>query len=135
MNALIARLAAQPVNNALLSVTARALMALIFILAGVSKVTGYDGTAGYMASMGVPAALLPLVIAVELGGGLALLAGFQTRLVAGVLAGFCVISGLIFHSGADQMQQILLMKNLAMAGGLLAFVRTGAGAASLDADR
>lgn len=134
MNALITRLAAVPVNNALLSVGARALLALIFILGGYSKIGGYDGTAAFMTSMGVPASLLPVVIVLELGGGLALLAGFQTRLVAALLAGFCVISGLIFHSGADQLQQILLMKNIAIAGGLLALVRTGPGAVAVDKD-
>ena len=63
-----------------------------------------------------------------------MLLGFQTRLVALLLAGFCIISGLIFHSGADQMQQIMLMKNFAIAGGLLAFTLFGAGRLSLDGE-
>lgn len=128
----IDQLVAVPAINGLLAVSSRLLMALIFIVAGYGKISDYAGTQGYMASMGVPGGMLPLVIAVELGGGLALLAGFQTRLVAGLLAGFSVITGFIFHGGADQMSQIMLMKNLAMAGGLLAFVRTGAGRPALD---
>ena len=87
-----------------------------------------------MASAGAPGALLPLVIALEIGGGLSLLLGFQTRLVAFLLAGFCIISGMLFHTGAEQMQQIMFMKNLAMAGGLLAFTMFGAGRLSLDGE-
>lgn len=131
----VASIAAQPAINGLLALAARALMAFIFITAGYGKIVGYAGTQGYMESMGVPGAMLPLVILVELGGGLALLFGFQTRLAAAALAGFSIISGILFHGGsADQMQQIMLMKNLAMAGGLLAFVRTGAGKPSLDGE-
>lgn len=134
LNATVRRLAESPVINAGLSLAARVLLAQIFIMAGYGKIAGYAGTQGYMASMGVPGGLLPLVIALELGGGIALLAGFQTRVVAALLAGFSVVTGFIFHGGADQMNQIMLMKNLAMAGGLLALVRTGAGAAAIDRD-
>ncbi len=95
---------------------------------------GYAGMQGYIASMGVPGGLLPLVIVLELGGGIALLLGFQTRLVALLLAGFCIVTGLIFHTGADQMQQIMLMKYFTMAGGLLAFTLFGAGRLSLDGE-
>ncbi|MES2720973.1 MAG: DoxX family protein [Pseudomonadota bacterium] len=130
----INNLVAQPQLNALLAVSSRALMALIFIGAGYSKLTGYAGTQSYMEAMNVPGALLPLVIALELGGGIALLLGLQTRLVAGLLAGFTIMTGFIFHGGADQMNQIMLMKNFAIAGGLLAFVRTGAGAPAIDKD-
>ncbi len=118
----------------LLNIAARVLMSQIFIISGIGKITGYAGTQAYMAKMGVPGALLPLVILTELGGGLALLFGFQARWVALVLAGFCVVSALIFHlNPSDQMQMINLMKNFAMAGGLLMFVRYGAGAPSVDA--
>lgn len=128
----IAYITQKPVFNSVLAVLARALMAFIFIMAGYNKIGGYDGTQSYMAAMGVDPSLLPAVIALELGGGLMLLLGWQTRLVAAALAGFCVISGLLFHGDGEQMSQILLMKNLAMAGGLLAFVRTGAGAPAFD---
>lgn len=111
----------------------RLLIALIFVVAGYGKIGGYDGTVGFMESMGVPGALLPLVILTELGGGLAIVLGFQTRLVATALAGFCVVSALIFHTAPDQVNQIMFMKNLAMAGGFLFLAANGAGAWSLDA--
>lgn len=119
----------------------RVLLALIFIIAGWGKIGGYAGTAQYMEAMGVPGALLPLVILTELGGGLAILVGFQTRLVSILLAGFCVISGYLFHfvaiTGADAMadmtNQIMFMKNLAIAGGFLSLFAAGAGAWSVDA--
>jgi putative oxidoreductase len=128
----IINLVDQPQLNALLAVFSRGLMSLIFIGAGYSKLTGYAGTQSYMEAMNVPGSLLPLVIALELGGGIALLLGLHTRLIAGLLAGFCIVTGFLFHGGADQMNQIMLMKNLAIAGGLLALVRTGAGTPSLD---
>ena len=134
-NGNIAKLVTKPAFNASLVIVARLLASTIFIAAGLSKLgAGYAGTQGYMESVGVSGALLPFVIALELGGGIALLLGFQTRLVALLLAGFCIVAGLIFHSGADQMQQIMLMKNLAMAGGLLAFTVFGAGRLSLDGE-
>jgi len=134
-NGSIANLVNTPAVSATLAITARLMASAIFIGAGISKLgAGYAGTQGYMASVGVPAGMLPLVIALELGGGIALLLGFQTRLVALLLAGFSIVAGLIFHSGADQMQQIMLMKNFAMAGGLLAFTMFGAGRLSLDGE-
>ena len=94
---------------------------------------GYEGTQGFMESMGVPGMLLPLVIVLELGGGLALLAGFQTRIVALALAGFCVLTAVIFHTDfGDRMQMILFMKNIALTGGFLVLIAHGAGAYSLD---
>jgi putative oxidoreductase len=112
----------------------RALLSVIFIVAGIGKIGAYAGTQGYMESMGVPGALLPLVIALEIGGGLAVLLGWQTRVAAFLLAGFCLLSALIFHADlGDQMQSILFMKNLAIAGGLLTLCASGAGAWSLDA--
>ncbi len=115
-----------------LSIAARLLMAQIFIISGFGKITGYAATQGYFASMGLPlpALLTPLVILIELGGGLALLFGFQTRWVAAILALFSIGSALIAHTNfADQMQMINFMKNLAMAGGFLMFVKYGAGSA------
>lgn len=110
----------------------RVLMSAIFLTAGYGKITAYAATQAYMESMGVPGALLPLVIALELGGGLALLLGWQARLAALALAGFSVVSALLFHLDfADQMQSILFMKNLALAGGLLYVTAAGAGALAL----
>ncbi|MDD3765327.1 MAG: DoxX family protein [Nevskiales bacterium] len=111
----------------------RILIAAIFITAGWSKIGGYAGTQGYMESVGVPGALLPLVILLELGGGLAIVAGLLTRVTALALAGFSIVSAVLFHGGADQMQQIMFMKNIAMAGGFLFLVANGAGRISVDA--
>ena len=111
-------------------------LSLIFILSGWSKIAGYEGTQGYMEAMGVPGALLPLVIALELGGGLAVLAGLFTRPLALALAAFSVVSAAIFHANlGDQMQFIAFFKNIAIAGGFLALAANGAGAWSLDALR
>ncbi len=116
------------------TLTGRILLGHIFLLAGISKIGGYEATAGWMEAMGVPGGLLPLVIALEVGGGLALILGFQARLAAVGLAIFSTVSAVIFHADfSDQMQSILFMKNFAMAGGLLYVVAFGAGAWSIDA--
>ena len=115
------------------NLVARILLSHIFILAGINKISGYAGTQGYMESVGVPGMLLPLVIILEIGGGLAVLVGWQTRLVAYALAGFTALAAIIFHSNlADQMQMIMFMKNWAISGGLLLLAVNGAGALSLD---
>jgi len=75
----------------------RVLLALMFVVAGWGKIGGYAGTQGYMEAMGVPGALLPLVILLELGGGLAILLGLFTRTLSVLLAGFCVVAAVIFH--------------------------------------
>lgn len=119
--------------NKYTGVIARILLAHIFLLAGINKIMGYAGTQGYMDAMGVPGMLLPLVIILEVGGGIALIAGWQARLVAYALAGFTVLSAVIFHSNfAEQVQMIMFMKNFAIAGGLLLIAEHGAGAYSLD---
>lgn len=111
----------------------RVLIALIFVISGIGKLGAYSGTQGYMESMGVPGMLLPLVIALELLGGLAIIVGWQTRVVAFLLAGFCVVSAVLFHGNVgDQGQQIQFLKNLGLAGGFLFLVANGAGAWSLD---
>ena len=114
----------------------RILISLIFLLSGLHKIGGYEATQGYMAAMGVPGALLPIVIALEVGGALAIIFGYHTRLFAFLLAGFSVVSALLFHRAlGDQVQFIMFMKNLAMAGGFLFLVARGAGDWSLDARR
>ena len=126
----------QSTLTAATQVTGRVLMSAIFVMAGISKLGAYTATQSYMESMGVPGVLLPLVVLLELGGGFAVLLGWQTRISASLLAGFCIISALIFHANVgDQMQSILFMKNVAMAGGFLFVVAGGAGAWSLDARR
>lgn len=114
-------------------VIGRIMIAQIFLIAGFGKITAYAATAGYMASAGVPGALLPLVILTEIGGGLALLLGWKTRWAAIALAGFTLLAALLFHFHlADRMQQIMFMKNISIAGGLLVLASFGAGACSLD---
>lgn len=111
----------------------RLLIAFMFVLSGAGKISGYAGTQGYMESFGVPGALLPLVIALEILGGLAIIVGWQTRLAALALAGFSLISALVFHTDfADQAQMITFMKNFAIAGGFLFLVANGPGAYALD---
>jgi putative oxidoreductase len=111
----------------------RVLIAAIFVVSGWGKIGGYAGTQAYMQSAGVPGALLPLVIAVELGGGIAVIAGLFTRLAALLLAGFSILAGVLFHAGSsDMVQQIMFMKNLGLAGGFLFLVANGAGPISFD---
>ena len=111
----------------------RILIALMFVTSGFSKISGYAATQGYMEAMGVPGALLPLVIAVELLGGLAVMLGWHTRIAAFLLAGFSLLSALLFHANfGDQMQMIMFMKNISIAGGFLMIVSLGGGAFSLD---
>ena len=111
----------------------RLLLSMIFIFSGFTKITGYAATQGYMEAMGVPGMLLPLVIAVELLGGIAILLGFKARLVAILMAGFSIVSALIFHQfWIDESQMNPFMKNIAMAGGFLMIFAHGAGAYSID---
>lgn len=112
----------------------RILIATIFLLAGLNKISGYEATAAYMASQGVPGGLLPLVILLEVGGAIAIILGLFTRLTALALAGFCVASAVLFHANlADQGEFISFFKNLGLAGGFLFLVAHGPGAWSLDA--
>lgn len=114
----------------------RILIALIFVMSGLNKIGSYDNVAGWMAAMGVPGGLLPLVIALEVAGGIAIIIGYKTRIAALLLAGFCLLSALIFHSNfADQNDMIHFMKNMAIAGGFLFLVKHGAGSYALDKSR
>lgn len=118
-------------NIALLA--ARILMPILFISAGWGKVTGYAGTQQYMEAMGVPGALLPLTILLELGGGLAVLFGLLTRTTALFTAGFTILTAFLFHSNfADGVNQLMFMKNLTIPGGYLVLAVAGPGAFSID---
>ncbi len=120
-------------TNSLFNLIGRLLLAVLFLPAGIQKISGYAGTQGYMEAMGVPGALLPLVILLEIGGSLALIAGFRVRWVALAFAGFCAIAAFIFHyQPAEQMQMIIFMKNIGLAGAFLILASTGAGKLSLD---
>jgi putative oxidoreductase len=130
------------IQNAL-NVAARILFAVMFLPAGISKLTGFAGTVGYIASVGLPLPTVgaALALVVEIVGSLALLAGFGTRLAALALAAFTLVASVFFHAfwavPADQafMTQLLFFKNIAIVGGLLALAANGAGAWSLDARR
>jgi putative oxidoreductase len=122
---------------------ARFLLALMFVLSGLSKLGGLEGTAGYIASVGLPAAqLLALGAGVlELVAGVLLIVGWQARWAALALALFTVLATFLFHNfwampkEQQFMQQLMFMKNLAVTGGLLMVFSYGAGALSLDARR
>lgn len=120
--------------NALLALPGRIALSAIFIISGWGKLAGYAATQQYMEAVGVPGALLPLVIALELGGGLAILAGAFTRWTAVALAVFSVAAAALFHANfADPVQAINFWKNVAMAGGFLILAANGPGHLSLDA--
>lgn len=114
----------------------RVLISAIFVISGLSKLTAVSGTIGYIAAAGLPLAPVAFAVAValEVVGGIALIAGYKTRWVAGALALFSVVAAFAFHGNiADQNQFIHFFKNIAMAGGLLQIVAFGGGALSLDA--
>ena len=111
----------------------RVLISLIFIMFGLNKLFNYGATAGWMEAMGVPSFLLPFVIILEVFGGIAIIIGWQTRWIALGLAGFSILSALIFHNNfADQNEMASFIKNIAIAGGFLFLFANGAGAWSLD---
>ena len=113
---------------------ARILLGLLFLLAGLGKLGDVAGFGAYMATGGIPAFLAWPVVLAEILGGLALIAGLQTRIVAVALAAFCVLSGVLYHFDlGNQMQVTQLLKNLALAGGYIALVVAGPGALSVDA--
>lgn len=115
---------------------ARVFLGQIFLLSGFFKITGYEGTVGYMEAMGIPGMLLPWVIALEIGGGVAVIVGWHTRMTAIALAVFTVVAAAIFHSNfSDQMQMIMFMKNIAITGGFILLAVHGAGNYSLDGFR
>lgn len=118
----------------------RILIALIFLLSGFGKITGFAGTAGYMASKGIPMVdlLLTITIVVELGGALMIIAGFKARLAALALFLWMIPVTFIFHNfwavPADQamIQQIMFMKNLSIMGAMLYIAAFGSGPMSVD---
>ena len=119
--------------NTFAAPTGRLLLAMMFLMSGLSKIGNYAGTQGYMEAMGVPGALLPLAIALEALGGLAIILGWQTKIVSVALAGFCVVSAVIFHNDfSNQAEMISFMKNVTIAGGFLLLVAHGPGAYALD---
>lgn len=123
-------------SHSLAYLLARILLMALFLVSGLGKLGDLSGTQGYMEAMGVPGILLWPTIAFEIGSGLCILLGFQTRLVAVVLAGFSLVTAFIFHHNfADQTQQIMFLKNLGLGGGFLLLACTGAGRYSIDGRR
>ena len=122
--------------NTLQNITApigRFFLAFMFFISGLNKISQYEGTQGYMEAMGVPGVLLPLVILTETLGGLAIIFGWKTKYVAIMLAGFSVLSAILFHTDfSNQQEMINFMKNIAIAGGFLTLFVHGAGSFSLD---
>lgn len=111
----------------------RILLASLFLLSGLTKISGYAATSAYMSAMGVSPALLPVVIATEVLGSLAVIAGWHTRIAAFLLAGFTLIAAGIFHNNfGDQIQTIMFLKDLAITGAFLMLVANGAGPLSVD---
>ncbi|HEY4250021.1 MAG TPA: DoxX family protein [Roseomonas sp.] len=125
-------------QNAALAAGGRLLIAILFLLSGLGKISAPAGTQAYIAAAGLPAPFLAYLgaLAVEIGGGTLLVIGYRTRIVALVMAGFTLVAALFFHSNlADQNQMIHFFKNIAIIGGLLQVAAFGAGAFSLDARR
>jgi putative oxidoreductase len=114
----------------------RAFLSVLFVLSGVGKIGAYAATAAYMSSAGVPSVLLPVVIATEVLGALAIILGWHTRIAAFLLAGYSLLAALIFHANfAAQIEMISFLKNVSIAGGFLLLVGNGAGPLSLDRRR
>jgi putative oxidoreductase len=112
----------------------RVLMSVIFLMSGWGKFSAYAASAGYMAKHGLPGYLLPVALAVEIGGGLLIVLGFQTRIVAFLLAVYTLVTAYYFHREfGDRNQLAHFQKNLAMAGGFLFLMLDGPGRWSLDA--
>lgn len=117
-------------------VLSRVLMSLIFVLSGLFKIGDAAITRAYMEAMHVPGALLWPTILFEISSGLLIIVGYRTRIVARLLAGYCLLTAMIFHiQFADQTQVIMLLKNVAMAGGFALLAIVGPGLLSMDAKR
>lgn len=124
-----------------LALAGRLLIAFLFLPAGISKITGFAGTVGYISSVGLPAPTLAAIVAIliEIVGGAALVLGFYTRFAALAIAAFTLVATVVFHAywsvPADQafVQQLMFAKNIAVIGGLLVVAAFGAGKYSLDA--
>ena len=119
----------------------RLLIAAIFVKSGLGKITGFEGTVGYIASKGLPLPQVAAIMAiiVELGGGILLIIGWKTRWAAAAMMLFTIVAAVIFHNfwgvpeAQAQNQMIHFMKNISMAGGLLYVVVFGSGALAVDA--
>ncbi|CAM3669333.1 DoxX family protein [Polynucleobacter arcticus] len=127
--------------QSVLNLVGRLLIATLFLPAGLAKLSGFEGTLAYFASIGIPAPVFALVatIVIEIAGSIALLVGFQTRIVAVIMAVFTLIAAVTGHAfwaapaDAVYVAQLLFFKNIAVMGGLLVLASAGAGSFSIDA--
>jgi putative oxidoreductase len=113
----------------------RFLIAAMFLISGLGKIAAPTVTQGYIASVGLPLPVICYLIAVvvEVCGGVLLIVGYQTRIVASILAIFALVTALSFHTAfGDQNQMVHFLKNICIAGGLLQVVAFGAGSFSID---
>jgi len=114
-------------------VIARSFLALIFVLEGIAKISDADATRHYMQARHLPGGLLWPVILFEIGSGLLIAVGYRTRVVAAALTVYCLLTAAIFHTSlSDHVQNLMLLKNIAMAGGFMLLSHVGAGRVSID---
>lgn len=116
----------------IVDVISRVMLAYLFVVAGYGKLFSYEATAGYMQSMHVPSFLLPLVILLELGGGIAIIIGLFTRFTSVFIAIFSIVAAIIFHQGNDSVNSLMFMKDVGLAGGFLLLAIHGSGKFSID---
>ena len=117
----------------LLDLLARIFISLIFLLSGINKIGNYEGTVGWMESLGMPGIFLIPAIILEIAAPILIIVGYKVKISAALLSVFCVTTAIIFHSDfSDQMQFISFMKNIGLAGGFLFIVVNGAKDFSLD---
>ena len=117
----------------ILDLAARVFISLIFLLSGINKIGNYEGTVGWMESLGMPGIFLIPTIILEISAPILIMVGYKVKISAALLSAFCVATAIIFHSDfSDQMQFISFMKNIGLAGGFLFIVVNGAKDFSLD---
>ena len=117
----------------ILDLVARFFISLIFLLSGINKIGNYEGTVGWMESLGMPGIFLIPAIILEIATPILIIVGYKVKISAALLSIFCVATAIIFHSDfSDQMQFISFMKNIGLAGGFLFIVVNGAKDFSLD---
>lgn len=116
----------------IVNVISRVMLSYLFIVAGYGKLIGYEATLNYMQSMHVPSIFLPLVILLELGGGIAIILGLFTRLTSICIAIFSIVAAIIFHQGSDDINSLMFMKDIGIAGGFIMLALNGADKFSVD---
>ena len=119
--------------NNILDLSGRIFISLVFLLSGINKISNYEGTIGWMESLGMPGIFLIPAIILEIGAPILIMIGYKVKISAALLSIFCIATALIFHNDfSDQMQFVSFMKNIALAGGFLFIVVNGAKDFSLD---